>query len=235
MRKIVRIILMAIPLVSASTAFAETRSSSTKASASLVASCNITATNVNLGMIVLPLTNQAASSGKINVLCNNKATYKIDLAYGGVYGTGTSDPNQVLVSKNNGQAVMYNVTTSTYGSNTFSVCGYAGCIPTGYKDSGVTTACLLTGGLCAVYDTGSTFYNYGVLNGASKGDKIGYYIGLPNDNSKVWNTGNYSYSGTGTGITEELNFKVNVVINKSSSLYPAPDIYTDAVTAKVSF
>lgn len=73
-------------------AFAQTTNSltaTTKASATLAATCTLSAQNVNFGSVNLPVSNQTASSS-MNVQCTKGSSYTISLAYGGVYGKGTS-------------------------------------------------------------------------------------------------------------------------------------------------
>lgn len=233
-------ILLGVFLCSAlSMAHAENTTTTQKTTAILAATCTMSATSVSLGALILPLSNQS-STGQMSVLCNKQTNYKIDMAYGGIYGVGSSNPNLVLKSINNGQAQYYNIETKVWGNNTFSTCG-AGCIPTGYVNTKTTLpasyggVCGTGGNGCYVYAIPGSYYDYGILNGTSKGDKIGYYIGLPNDNSKVWNTGNNSHTGVGTGQVETLPLKVNILTNKSSSLYPAPDFYIDTVTSQITF
>jgi spore coat protein U-like protein len=74
-------------------AFAQTSGSvtaNTKASATLAAMCTISSQNVSFGQIALPVSNQSATSS-IAVQCTKGSSYTIGLAYGGVYGQGTSE------------------------------------------------------------------------------------------------------------------------------------------------
>jgi spore coat protein U-like protein len=64
---------------------AASSSATEKATATISASCALSVQNLSFGNLVLPLASQSASTS-MSVLCNNKASYTIGLAYGGIYG-----------------------------------------------------------------------------------------------------------------------------------------------------
>lgn len=78
-------------------------------------------------------------------------------------------------------------------------------------------------------------YSYGVMNGLVKGDSLSYSVMLPGDNSKVWNSGVNTYKAVGNGSNQILPINTKIVPEKSSSKYPAPDIYLDNITVVVSY
>jgi spore coat protein U-like protein len=197
-----------------------------KATAVIASSCQISAQNLAFGNLVLPVSAQTASSN-MTVLCSKNAPYTVGLAYGGVYGTGASGNYWMVMSyMNNGSLICqpYKVIYEYNSSGTIINSGCQNNFPSGttYDSSN------------GHYNVG-TVYNYGKMFGVAKGDSIGYSIAVPNNPSQVWNTGNYTYAGTGTGASQTLPIKGTLVPAQSSSNYPSPDSYIDTVTATVNF
>lgn len=98
---------------------AEVTTNTTKATATLSATCHISANNVSWGMLMLPLTTQTAQSN-LNVLCNKGSLYTIDIAYGGIYGAGSTAT---------GYSIAYSFTGTANGSpasQTYTVYNNAG-------------------------------------------------------------------------------------------------------------
>lgn len=191
-----------------------------KATAKLVASCQIAAQSVSFGNIILPLTTQSANSN-LSVLCNKGANYSIEMTYGGIYGK------------------------SYPGSTVYRLAGEA-CAPTitRFNVFDVLTG-VKKGQSCGLpekfvtqnweYYTGEPVnFNYGKMVGASKGDNVAYSLEVPGKTGVVWNTSN-KYSATGTGETESIPVKATLVPSQSGSAYPIPDMYLDTVTAQVTF
>lgn len=192
----------------------------TKATAQLVASCEMTAQSVNFGNVMLPLTTQSATSN-LNVLCNKGATYTIEMTYGGVYGQGY--PGDTVYYSTGGQCsgkpIMFGYDVITM-NRTAIVCD----VPAG--------AVLGPNG---GYYTGSPVsYNYGKMMGAAKGDNIAYSLEVPGKSGVVWNTTN-KYTALGTGVSESIPVKATLVPGQSGGSYPIPDMYADTVTAKINF
>lgn len=77
--------------------------------------------------------------------------------------------------------------------------------------------------------------NYGVMNGSMRGDKLAYKITLPGDLNKVWNNGINSYVAKGTGVEQNIDINAQIVPDQSSSRYIAQDMYTDTITAVISY
>lgn len=98
-----------------------------------------------------------------------------------------------------------------------------------------------TGWVGAYNDRGKQSINmaksseFGVMSGALKGDKLAYKITVPGDITKVWNAGNNSYTATGTGVEQVIDMNAQIVPDKSSSKYVAQDVYSDTVTAIISY
>lgn len=163
-----------------------------KTTATLASVCTISAQNVNFGQISLPVSAQTSTSS-MSVQCTKGSTYTISLAYGGVYGTGSSGTFEA---------------SSCYGLQ----------FP--------PPSC---------FYSYSNYYNYGKMSGAASGDSIAYSIQVPNNPSQVWNTGNYSYSSTGTGSNQSISIIANLVPSQTTNQFPTPDNYSDTVTATITY
>lgn len=214
------LINFAIPAFSSSTV------ANPKATATLAASCTINASNVNFGQVNL----QAAQSGvtatsTMNVYCTKGSSYTISLAYGGIYGTGVASDYYTYQGQASGH---YNY----YIFNEYTPSGaYVGQIDTYYNPPQGTTYNATT----KQYSAGNTVYAYGLLTGVANGDTIGYKITVPNNDSEVWNSGNYSYTGTGTGTNQALPIKATIQTGTHGSSYPSADSYMDVVTATITY
>ena len=83
--------------------------------------------------------------------------------------------------------------------------------------------------------TTTTTYAYGKMIGVAKGDNVAYSIAVPGNSSQVWNSGENSYSTTGTGANQIIPLNAQLVPSQTTNSYPTPDIYMDTVTATVNF
>lgn len=254
-----------LPLI-ISSAFAQNVEDTVKASAKIENFCKISASDVNFGVLVAPLTAQTANS-QMQVLCNNNTPYEISMAYGGVYGSGGEDTGytiglfqsvtdvaQYRVNKPNGLLFGYlecgrDSRKGTVSFTTIALArfyGYENYTSSYVKDTNNT--CISDGTKAGTYPTGwvgpfnaprqpiyTSGYNYGMLVGAVNSDNVAYKITLPNDSTKVWNNGSSKYSAIGNGSVETISINAQIVPDKSSSLYPAQDIYLDNVTATIAY
>lgn len=195
------------PSSSASTA-------NTQATATLSAECTITAQDVKLGALVLPLSAQSASSS-MTVLCSKSAPYTIALAYGGVYGKGETTGSPLVGSLNNGSnnTCIYNINGSNQSIQ----------IPVSQSLN------------CPSFYGATEPYGYGKMIGVISGDSIAYSIQVPNSLGEIWNTGEGSYSANGTGSVQSIPVVLSLVPAQSSGNYPSPDTYMDTVTATISY
>ena len=259
--KLLKLIIPAILSLLISQSFAQTTATNTtKATAQLAASCTIKANNVSWGALILPLTSQSAT-GNMDVLCNKGAPYSIDLAYGGIYGAGsTATGYTIAFYSNNATGILYNVSgygsagmgcgLGTYAGQSWfanlTIANLYGSNTTGWQVN--NKACVGDGTLAGTRPTGwvgaynaagrqsigGPAYSYGLISGV-KGDQIGYSIEVPGASSKVWNFGVNSYAATGTGVSESIPVKATLIPGKSTSTYPAPDLYSDTVTATITY
>ena len=235
MKKIISTLLLSSILTIPNMVMAQSNANKTgtfKVNSTLTSTCSISANSVNFGAFMLPLSAQS-SSGSINLLCSKQAPYTIDLAYGGVYGQGQTNADYWTLSSRN---AFY-----SNGPHTYSKYSSSGVFieSKGVMDNvdntgniGRILGCTFTGNKCS---TAKTSYDYGIMSGAAKGDKVAYAIYVPGDNSKVWNAGKNSYSGLGTGKEESLNFQAKIITAQSPNSFPTPDFYMDTVTATVTY
>ena len=205
---------------------AEINTNTTKATATLSATCSIPATSISFGALATPLFKQSASS-TMTVLCSREAAYKIDLAFGGVYGTGAPGDGSYWVFANSPNNytyyyIHYSATGQYIENRKLST-------PTNYQTQ---LGCATRGGERCY--TGSTAYDYGMMKGGVKGDTVAYTVFIPGDSSKVWNSGKNSYSSTGTGSHETISLNAQIVPAQSSA-FPTPDFYSDTIVATISY
>lgn len=78
-------------------------------------------------------------------------------------------------------------------------------------------------------------YTHGIMKGAMKSDNLAYSISIPNDSTKVWSKGLNSYSSTGIGSLQTIDFNAKTLPDKSSSKFLAQDTYLDNVTAEIVY
>ena len=243
-----------------SIAFAQSASNSNadlKSTAKMENTCLMSVDNILFGQVFAPLTSQVSQS-QMKVLCNNNASYKIELAYGGVYGTGGSTYNpadirivtdlvmpnfrsyKIYVKDEPVSALRADIECNNQYNNKVGILSNEmGVILNGKKGNFVSISGICSGvtayaaGFANI--PGSPSYAYGVMNGGLSGDKLAYKITVPGDTSKVWNAGNSSYTATGTGAEQIVNVNAQIVPGNSTSLYPAQDMYTDIITAVISY
>jgi spore coat protein U-like protein len=237
-KKICKLMAIAYVLSIACIPCARATGSSTanpQATATIASVCTINAQNLSFGNLVLPLSAQSASSN-MSVLCSNKASYTVALAYGGIYGQGSNTSGDYWVYNGGHQYREYNSSGTVVGivtcNNNTATLVYSPTITT--CASGVPT------GWSGAYNaSGNQYigaaYTYGEMTGVVNGDHIGYFIQVPNNPGQVWNAGNYSYSATGIGSIQTIPVVGTLVPAQSSGSYPTPDMYMDTVTATVNF
>ena len=220
-----RIIALIVSCMAIQSAMADV-TGSTKATATLSSSCQISAQNVNFGNLDLMAAQSGMTvTGNMNILCTLNSTYKITLAFGGIYGQ---------VNPNGGD---YWTTSSTIYYYHYSSTGQFLGQSTSQPNSSVYTfqpTRQPDGNFIFTNNTAAS-YSYGELVGAAHGDTIGYKITVPGNDNTVWNGTSAAYTGTGTGAAQSLPIKTTVQTGSHGSLYPTPDIYMDTVTATINF
>lgn len=226
-----------------------------QASAQLAISCTISSESVSFGVLMQPLSSQG-STGHIEVLCSKDTPYNISLAYGGIFGVGpttvykqaltiytrTNDTSVALVSDGN--------TVFNYFRESGPECTFANncLINAGYSKTGTTGTQSVLNGFCKIsqkcdiYQSTNAYipltsgyaYSFGVMRGINSGDTVPYSIYLPDDSSKVWNVGNFSYDNTGSGSVQNIPLRSSIRSDVTNG-YITPDMYMDTVTAKMNF
>lgn len=222
----------AILLLLTNPVFAENSNAQFNSTATVNKTCSIEAESISFGVLSMPLSMQTSNS-EMNILCNKDTSYTIDLAYGGVYGQGTGE-------------VLYWMVTSETVSNGFSASilrqfnsqnvatGKQEMVTTAYINSFLYNnyGCVMVNGKCSYTEKS---YSYGKMIGGIKKNSIGYAILVPNETTKIWNVGQNSYKNIGTGSMQTIPINAHIVPNQSSVAYPAADIYSDTITATISY
>lgn len=218
----------------------KTSTTSVKTSATLSAVCSISSQNVSFGQITLPVSAQSASSN-MTVQCTKGSSYTIVLSYGGVYGQGgVASGDYWIGSPGSGGCsrtactyeypfTEYNASGQVIGSETLYTAGGASPSPTG------TTYVGNTDGNSKYTVNAAAAYTYGMLNGASGGDTIAYAIQVPGNPSEVWNSGEYNYTSTGTGVNQSIPVVATIQPSNTAHQYPTADTYLDVVTATITY
>lgn len=241
MKKLLLLILSSLTLISSSSIYAQTTNNITaspKATATLAANCTIATQNVNFGAIVLPIGAQSASSN-MTIQCSKNAPYTVNLAYGGIYGQGGVANGNYWVHEGCPQTCTMNWNWY-YEYNTSGQLvaqqQYQNVLTNGQLDlSKINIPGATWNSTTQTYQVQSTSYAYGKMNGAAKGDTIAYFIQIPNNPSLVWNSGNSSYSTTGTGANQTIPVVATLVPAQTASPYPTADSYIDVITATINY
>lgn len=244
-------------------ALSDTQNTSTnfQTNAQLSSACTMTASSVTWGTLILPAVSQGAT-GNISLLCTKSTPYNISLAYGGIYGQGTTttqlNAGNIYVKANDlntaysytGTKVQnyYNLPNGLTPSNYMSILNSQ--YNTGYGSystiSPTTGGNAVPGGICAtnlcrVYANNSSITVINVTSGTiydyglmlnGSYDSLKYVINLPNDSNQVWNTGYGVYNGVGLGVSENIPVRAKLIPTID---YPTPGVYLDSVTAKLNF
>lgn len=207
---------MLVSLLGLNLSIAATTTSASKATATLAASCQIKAHDVNFGVID-PRTSASGvtSTSNMELFCSKGATYTV--ALGGTNANYTVDGN--------------------YFGNSYACPNNCAGIPTNYHYyyiySGSTDYITNPSAYSSrvLYYNGTYVNNLNSMKGISSGESIAYKITLPGDDSKIWNRGNYNYTTVGTGANQVIPVKATL----TTTAYPTPDNYSDTVTAAVTF
>lgn len=228
-------------------------------SASIESYCKIETQDINFGVVNLPLTAQSANS-QMNILCSNSTAYKIDLSYGGVYGSGTGMGNNKDYSYKVNSNVIEGWNRFDIIENNINI-GYLSCSKslgsnyvvftpevaklygTDWRNGTIMTDKFNACDVNSRSINAVTFsnlgkiaaYSYGVMNGSFNGDKLAYSIENPSDSSKIWNNGISSYEAIGIGSSQTINMNAKIVPESSSSSYIAADTYLDIVVATITY
>ena len=121
-----KILLSAISLSWSIMAHAGESVGEVKSTATMQSTCSIETESINFGVVASPLMAQTASSD-MTVKCNNSLPYTINLAYGGIYGQGSSNSGFTVSFNSSGQRsnsyYIYDKSGSLAG---FIECGYSG-------------------------------------------------------------------------------------------------------------
>lgn len=211
-------------------ALAETTNSATKATATLAATCTISANSISFGTLATPLYAQSASSS-MNVLCSKEAPYKIDLIFG-----LSSNYWQAISSGGSWNDSYWTTIAYEYDSSGKYITSTSFNTPVGTMSNTTifesSIGCkYMADGKCHAINSSS---DYGVMMGGAKGDSVSYTIFIPGDQSKVWSIGKNSYTATGIGTNQTIPINAQLVPSQSAA-YPAPDFYSSTVTATITY
>lgn len=249
-----KLILMILTGLSSS-AFAQSATpqsnSNLEVKAVVDAGCFLTADNINFGILMMPLTNQVATSN-IQVKCSKGVNLKFNMQYGandsgsGGYSVVRQEGNSsstvetarlykdgVGFSNNSidiqcrgdkkGYVYLYHsvAMTSLFGTNGSVIDKWNLCVTNGVRVNRTTIA-----------NMGST--GYGILSGLSSGESIKYFMETPTSSSTVWNLSN-SYQILSTGEYQTIQMKANIKSENNVTHRMTPDTYQSSLIVVLTY
>lgn len=121
-----KLLVLGIVLTNSQLSFAGNETANFEASAKIENFCSIQASDVNFGVVALPLTAQSANA-QMKFLCSNNTPYKVDLTYGNYVTTKSTTTIKYFHSWMTGDArhtyYVYNDVGNSIG---YISCGFAG-------------------------------------------------------------------------------------------------------------
>lgn len=247
-----KIIIASILAIIGTSAMAQSSAKGTmQASANIESFCQINAQDINFGVVSLPLTAQSAN-GQVNVRCSNNTSYVIDMNYGSEKATSSPFNEPYYITKEpKADYVDYQVRLEVSGKSWAGIfCYYSGGVKIGTAMKPYFPTYIIgsvnndTEGLCSkgvlnenVFNEklGISIASFGLMSGASKGDKLAYKIMMPDDSAKTWRKGENSFKSIGNGVEQNIVFSAKIVPEDSSSSYIAQDTYIDTITTTISY
>lgn len=214
--------------------------------AEINSACVLNVGNIHFASLNAPLISYTGY-GALNVRCTKNLQYSISLSYGGMYGQGSI--TKTYYAKEVEDSDISNSYVLTYSSKEI---GSIQCLKNGnvsfssidlasefgYSKLGETAdinnVCN-SGVIPSNFEKRFIPYDYGVMIGMDKGDRLAYAISLPNDSSIVWNNGIGVYNGVGNGQNQSIPLNTKIIPEKSSSKFLAKDFYMDTITVYISY
>lgn len=216
------------------------------------AGCDLTAENINFGILAMPLQDNTAQSN-MNIKCSKGANLELAINYSDNVSNASSEytivRNQTRPQGNGPEYEVYNSSGSLIGS---MGCGYPETYPNHVFFSTKQLADLYnttrkptsplgwqpdTTGACNTsnFIPNTPFVsNQGVLKGISLQEKINYSLELPDNSSKIWNSSN-KYSILATGDNQVIPMKANIKRASNSNHHYSPDTYQSILTVVLSY
>lgn len=214
------------------------------------AGCDLTAENINFGILAMPLQDNTAQSN-MNIKCSKGANLELAINYSDNVSNSSSEYKIVRnQSRPQGNGPEYEVYDSSGMLLGTMGCGYPNTYPnhvyfTTQKIADLynTTRSLSdwwqpdTTGACNTSNLipNTPFVsNQGVLKGISLQEKINYSLELPDNSSKIWNSSN-KYSIVATGNNQNITMKANIKRASNSNHHYSPDTYQSILTVVLSY
>lgn len=245
-----RLKLVALSIVSTSVNAQLSNNNDIKVQAVIESGCYLTANNINFGTLIMPLSNQAASSN-MNIKCSKNAPYDIQIGYGTNVSINTSNGNYTSqINFDNGRAQAMKIyqngapiSTSTYDLEcnhnlyinqvhfhnlvTAQLFGYTNI---GWQPS--DDLCINRG--AKINANWTSFINggqIGALVGLSNGEKIAFEILNPNNQNWADN----KHSAIGSGEDQTITMKAQINKDSSPTHRLSADNYQSSVTVQLSY
>lgn len=208
------------------------------------AGCDLSAENINFGVLMMPLSDQSAQS-KLAVKCSKNAPYNIGVAFSDTDISGSSEIR--IVPQYNGYHYIGDrvVLSNTYFECNSSMNGQVhfwtqedmaslGLTWTGINWNPDTLSLCNNDGTVNQTTLSSLGYgSAGILKGMSAGEQIVYTISHPTDGT-TWNLSN-TFSSNGNGDIQNIVLKANIAKNGNPTHRMTPDTYQSTLTVKLIY
>ena len=227
------------------------RNNDIKVTADIHAGCDLTADNINFGVLMMPLSDSTAQAN-MNVKCSKGANLQLAIAYnsqgqvssGGnytvQYANSDSYYEQVKVYKDGNGISKSSADITCQSSEPNKVYIYTTEFQTLLNASSTMRWIQDEWGICsgsrANYDniiTAIGGISRGALSGLSSSETINYFLTVPNTNS-AWG-GNTQYELLATGIEQTIPMKANIKRSDNATHRLTPDTYQSTLTVVLTY
>ena len=235
------------------------RNSDIKVTADIHAGCDLTADNINFGVLMMPLTNSTAQAN-MNVKCSKGANLEIAINYS-ENASSSSNSNYKLEHRTNygadGESVhIYDANDNAYLGGIYchrnpTGQGWAG-INGGETKGGFLNSIGLpntitqtwtpdTFGVCIETSEGFkvktdifTGGSIGALTGLTSGEQIKYSLSLPGNDSQIWSSSS-KHTVLATGVEQTIPMKANIKRADNGDHRYTPDTYQSTLTVVLNY
>ena len=249
--------------LSASAFAQDPRNSDIKVTADIHAGCDLTADNINFGVLMMPLSDSTAQAN-MNVKCSKGANLEIAINYS-ENASSSSNSNYRLEHRSNYDGLGEYI--QIYDANDNTPLGVIQCHrnPTGAGWAGIATGeskigflnsigvpntqsgltqsgwSSDTNGVCVETSEGFkintdifTGGSIGALIGLTSGEQIKYSLSLPGNDSQIWSNSS-KHTVLATGDNQTIPMKANIKRADNGTHRMTPDTYQSILTVVLNY
>lgn len=247
--------------LSASAFAQDPRNSDIKVTADIHAGCDLTAENINFGVLMMPLTNSTAQAN-MNVKCSKGANLEIAINYSENASSSSSNLSNYRLEYSTGSGADGDA-VKIYDANDNTILGALNCHrnPTGAGWSGIAGVELKSGffnsiglpstitgnwqpdtyGVCSETPEGLKLNtavllgtSIGALTGLTSGEQIKYSLSLPGNDSQIWSSSS-KHTVSATGVEQTIPMKANIKRADNPTYRMTPDTYQSILTVVLTY